>query len=185
MAESDLADAKRRMQSAVDVLKGELGGLRTGRASAQLLEPVSVEVYGAHMPLKQVATINVPEPRMITVQVWDRTQVKAVEKAIQQASLGLNPIAEGQMLRIPIPELNQDRRKELAKVAHKYAEQARVAVRNVRRDGMEKIKKQEKAGTLSQDVSRHETDLMQKNTDQMIAQIDQLLAAKEKEIMQV
>lgn len=185
MAESDLADAKRRMQSAVDVLKGELGGLRTGRASAQLLEPVSVEVYGAHMPLKQVATINVPEPRMITVQVWDRTQVKAVEKAIQQASLGLNPIAEGQMLRIPIPELNQDRRKELAKIAHKYAEQARVAVRNVRRDGMEKIKKQEKAGTLSQDVSRHETDLMQKNTDQMIAQIDQLLAAKEKEIMQV
>jgi len=185
MAESDLADAKRRMQSAVDVLKGELAGLRTGRASAQLLEPVTVEVYGAHMPLKQVATINVPEPRMITVQVWDRTQVKAVERAIQQASLGLNPIAEGQMLRIPIPELNQDRRKELAKVAHKYAEQARVAVRNVRRDGMEKIKKQEKAGTLSQDVSRHETDLMQKNTDQMIAQIDQLLTSKEKEIMQV
>ena len=185
MADTDLTDAKRRMQSAVDVLKGELAGLRTGRASASLLEPVTVEVYGSHMPLKQVATINVPEPRMITVQVWDRSQVKAVEKAIQQASLGLNPIVEGQMLRIPIPELNQERRKDLAKVAHKYAEQARVAVRNVRRDGMEKIKKQEKAGTLSQDVARHETDVMQKNTDQMIGQIDQLLAAKEKEIMQV
>ncbi|MBM3482755.1 MAG: ribosome recycling factor [Alphaproteobacteria bacterium] len=185
MADTDLADAKRRMQSAVDVLKGELAGLRTGRASASLLEPVTVEVYGSHMPLKQVATINVPEPRMITVQVWDRSQVKAVERAIQQASLGLNPIVEGQMLRIPIPELNQERRKELAKVAHKYAEQARVAVRNVRRDGMEKIKKQEKAGTLSQDVARHETDVMQKNTDQMVGQIDQLLAAKEKEIMQV
>jgi len=185
MADTDLADAKRRMQSAVDVLKGELAGLRTGRASASLLEPVTVEVYGSHMPLKQVATINVPEPRMITVQVWDRSQVKTVERAIQQASLGLNPIVEGQMLRIPIPELNQERRKELAKVAHKYAEQARVAVRNVRRDGMEKIKKQEKAGTLSQDVARHETDVMQKNTDQMVGQIDQLLAAKEKEIMQV
>jgi ribosome recycling factor len=185
MPEAELADVKRRMQSAVDVLKTELAGLRTGRASAHLLEPVMVDVYGAHMPLKQLATINVPEPRMITVQVWDRSQVKVVEKAIQQASLGLNPIVEGQMLRIPIPELNQERRVELVKVAHKYAEQARVAVRNVRRDGMEKIKKHEKAGELSQDAARKETDLTQKTTDQMIASIDQLLAAKEKEIAQV
>ena len=185
MPDSDLADVKRRMQSAVDVLRGELTGLRTGRASANLLEPITVEVYGAHMPLKQVATINVPEPRMITVQVWDRGQVKAVERAIQQAGLGLNPIAEGQMLRIPIPELNQERRTELAKIAHKYAEQARVAVRNVRRDGMDRIKKQEKGGDLSQDEARSQTEQTQKTTDQMISQIDQLLAAKEKEIMQV
>ncbi len=185
MPDSDLADVKRRMQSAVDVLRGELTGLRTGRASANLLEPITVEVYGAHMPLKQVATINVPEPRMITVQVWDRSQVKAVERAIQQAGLGLNPIAEGQMLRIPIPELNQERRTELAKIAHKYAEQARVAVRNVRRDGMDRIKKQEKGGDLSQDEARSQTEQTQKTTDQMISQIDQLLAAKEKEIMQV
>ncbi|MSO68881.1 MAG: ribosome recycling factor [Alphaproteobacteria bacterium] len=185
MPDPDLADVKRRMQSAVDVLRGELTGLRTGRASANLLEPITVEVYGAHMPLKQVATINVPEPRMITVQVWDRSQVKAVERAIQQAGLGLNPIAEGQMLRIPIPELNQERRTELAKIAHKYAEQARVAVRNVRRDGMDRIKKQEKGGDLSQDEARSQTEQTQKTTDQMISQIDQLLAAKEKEIMQV
>lgn len=185
MTDTELADVKRRMQSAVDVLKQELQGLRTGRASANLLEPVSVEVYGAHMPLKQVATVNVPEPRMITVQVWDRSQVKAVERAIQQASLGLNPIVEGQMLRIPIPELNQERRAELAKIAHKYAEQARVAVRNVRRDGMDKVKKHEKGGELSQDAARTQTDQIQKATDQMIGQIDQLLGAKEKEIMQV
>jgi ribosome recycling factor len=173
------------MQSAIDVLKTELAGLRTGRASAQLLEPVSVEVYGSNLPLKQVATINVPEPRMITVQVWDRSQVKAVERAIQQAALGLNPIVEGQTLRIPVPELNQERRAELAKVAHKYAEQARVAVRNVRRDGMDKIKKQEKAGTLGEDDARKQSDQAQKLTDQMITQIDQLMNAKEKEIMQV
>jgi ribosome recycling factor len=185
MTEADLSDLKRRMQGAVDVFKHELAGLRTGRASAHLLEPVTVEVYGAHMPLNQVATINVPEPRMITVQVWDRNQVKAVERAIQQASLGLNPIAEGQLLRIPIPELNEERRAELAKVAHKYAEQAKVAVRNVRRDGMERIKKLEKSSQLSQDAARHQSDEAQKLTDQMIAQIDQLLAAKEKEIMQV
>lgn len=185
MTDTELADVKRRMQSAVEVLKHELAGLRTGRASAHLLEPVTVEVYGAHMPLKQVATINVPEPRMITVQVWDRSQVKAVERAIQQASLGLNPIVEGQMLRIPIPELNQERRAELAKVAHKYAEQARVAVRNVRRDGIDKVKRHEKAGELSQDAARQQTDQIQKLTDQMIGQIDQMLGAKEKEIMQV
>jgi ribosome recycling factor len=185
MTEADLSDIKRRMQGAVDVFKHELAGLRTGRASVHLLEPVTVEVYGAQMPLNQVATINVPEPRMITVQVWDRNQVKAVERGIQQASLGLNPIAEGQMLRIPIPELNEERRAELAKVAHRYAEQAKVAVRNVRRDGMEKIKKLEKASQLSQDAARQQSDEAQKLTDQMIGQIDQLLAAKEKEIMQV
>ncbi len=185
MTDAELADVKRRMQSAVDVLKHELVGLRTGRASANLLEPVTVEIYGAHMPLKQVATVNVPEPRMITVQVWDRTQVKAVERAIQQAALGLNPIVEGQLLRIPIPELTQERRTELAKIAHKYSEQARIAVRNVRRDGMDKVKKHEKGGDLSQDAARQQTDQIQKLTDQMIAQIDQLLGAKEKEIMQV
>ena len=185
MTDAELADVKRRMQSAVDVLKHELVGLRTGRASANLLEPVTVEIYGAHMPLKQVATVNVPEPRMITVQVWDRTQVKAVERAIQQAALGLNPIVEGQLLRIPIPELTQERRTELAKIAHKYSEQARIAVRTVRRDGMDKVKKHEKGGDLSQDAARQQTDQIQKLTDQMIAQIDQLLGAKEKEIMQV
>jgi ribosome recycling factor len=181
----DLAELKRRMQGALQVLKQELSGLRTGRASTNLLEPVQVEAYGTHMPLNQLATVSVPEPRMISVQVWDRSMVHAVERAIIAANLGLNPSTEGQVLRLRIPELNEERRKELVKVAHKYAEAARVAVRHVRRDGMEILKKLEKDHKISQDDhKRHDGDV-QKATDQAIADIDQALAAKEKEILTV
>jgi ribosome recycling factor len=167
------------------VLKQELGGLRTGRASANLLEPVQVEAYGTRMPLNQLATVSVPEARMISVQVWDRSMVHAVEKAIIAANLGLNPSTEGQVLRLRIPELNAERRKELVKVAHKYAEDARIAVRHVRRDGMEVLKKLEKDHKISQDDhKRHDGDV-QKATDQAIADIDHALAAKEKEILTV
>ena len=154
MADPDLDDLERRMNGAVEALRKELGGLRTGRASLSLLEPIVVEAYETEMPLNQVATINVPEPRMLSVQVWDKTQVKAVEKAIRSSDLGLNPIVDGQSLRIPIPELNEERRRELAKVAAKYAEQAKVAVRNVRRDGMDQLKKMERASELSEDESQ-------------------------------
>jgi ribosome recycling factor len=185
MSGYDLADIKRRMQGAVASYKQELSGLRTGRASASLLEPVQVDAYGSSMPLNQVASVSVPEARTINVQVWDRGMVSAVEKAIREANLGLNPVTEGQLLRIPIPELNADRRKELVKVAHKYAEAARVAVRHVRRDALDAVKKAEKDGHISEDdVKRSETDV-QKATDQSIAEVDQLLAAKEKDIMQV
>ncbi len=178
-------DVHRRMDSAVEVLKKEFGGLRTGRASAGLLEPVVVEAYGSAMPLNQVGNVNVPEPRMITVQVWDKSMVKAVEKAILNAGLGLNPQADGQLVRVPIPPLNEERRQELQKVAHKYTEQARVSVRNVRRDGMDALKKLEKDGHISQDEHRqHEKDL-QAMTDETIKRIDEALAHKEKEIMQV
>jgi len=184
-ATHDLAELKRRMQGAMQVLKQELSGLRTGRASANLLEPVQVEAYGTRMPLNQLATVSVPEPRMISVQVWDRSMVHAVEKAIIAANLGLNPSTEGQVLRLRIPELNADRRKELVKVAHKYAEDARIAVRHVRRDGMEVLKKLEKEHKISQDDhKRHDGDV-QKATDQAIAEIDHALAAKEKEILTV
>jgi len=173
------------MQGALQVLKQELGGLRTGRASANLLEPVQVEAYGTRMPLNQLATVSVPEARMISVQVWDRSMVHAVEKAIIAANLGLNPSTEGQVLRLRIPELNAERRKELVKVAHKYAEDARIAVRHVRRDGMEVLKKLEKDHKISQDDhKRHDGDV-QKATDQAIADIDHALAAKEKEILTV
>jgi ribosome recycling factor len=181
----DLAELKRRMQGALQVLKQELGGLRTGRASANLLEPVQVEAYGTRMPLNQLATVSVPEARMISVQVWDRSMVHAVEKAIIAANLGLNPATEGQVLRLRIPELNAERRKELVKVAHKYAEDARIAVRHVRRDGMEVLKKLEKEHKISQDDhKRHDTEV-QKATDQAIADIDHALAVKEKEILTV
>jgi ribosome recycling factor len=181
----DLSELKRRMQGAMQVLKQELSGLRTGRASANLLEPVQVEAYGTRMPLNQLATVSVPEPRMISVQVWDRSMVHAVEKAIIAANLGLNPSTEGQVLRLRIPELNEERRRELVKVAHKYAETARVAVRHVRRDGMEVLKKLEKDHKISQDDhKRHDADV-QKATDQAIAEIDHVLAAKEKEILTV
>jgi ribosome recycling factor len=173
------------MQGALQVLKQELSGLRTGRASANLLEPVQVEAYGTRMPLNQLATVSVPEARMISVQVWDRSMVHAVEKAIIAANLGLNPATEGQVLRLRIPELNAERRKELVKVAHKYAEDARIAVRHVRRDGMEVLKKLEKDHKISQDEhKRHDGDV-QKATDQAIAEIDHALAAKEKEILTV
>src|SRR3954470_17482318 len=162
----DLNEVKRRMQGAVASLKHELGGLRTGRASASMLDPVQVEAYGSHMPLNQLATVSVPEPRMISVQVWDKSMVKAVEKAIIAANLGLSPATEGQVLRLRLPELNEDRRKELAKIAHKYAEAARVAVRHVRRDGLEVLKKLEKDKKMSEDDHTRHSDEVQKATDQ-------------------
>jgi len=181
----DQNDIKRRMQSAVTVLKQELGALRTGRASAHLLDPIQVEAYGQNMPINQVATVSVPQPRMISVQVWDRSMVSAVEKAILAANLGLTPSSEGQVIHLRIPELNEDRRKELVKIGNKYAEAARVAVRNVRRDGMEVLKKMEKDHKISQDEHKRFDGDVQKVTDQSIADINQMLAAKEKEIMTV
>lgn len=181
----DLADIKRRMAGALQSLKNDLASLRTGRASSNLLDPIQVDAYGALMPLTQVATVNVPEPRMITVQVWDRGMVHAVEKAIRDSNLGFNPATEGQVLRIRIPELNEQRRKELVKVAHKYAEEARVAARHVRRDGLDILKKLEKDGHVSKDELDRHSEQVQKATDQTVADIDAALAAKEKEIMQV
>ena len=181
----DINELKRRMQGAVASLKHELGGLRTGRASASMLEPVQVEAYGSHMPLNQVATVSVPEPRLLSVQVWDKSMVKAVEKAIVDSNLGLTPATEGQVIRLRIPELNQDRRKELVKVAHKYTEAARVAVRHVRRDGLDVLKKLEKEHKISQDDEKRLSNDVQKATDGTITEIDQLLATKEKEILTV
>jgi ribosome recycling factor len=181
----DHKDLERRMTGAVEVLKSEFAGLRTGRASASLLEPITVDAYGTTMPLNQVANISVPEPRMLSVQVWDRGQVAAVDKAIRQSQLALNPIVEGQTLRIPIPELTEERRKELTKVAHQYAEKARVAVRNVRRDGMDTLKRLERDGHISEDEHREQQDQVQKMTDGFIKQIDEALAHKDTEIMQV
>jgi len=181
----DINELKRRMQGAMQVLKQELGGLRTGRASGGLLDHVQAEAYGSHMPLNQLATITVPEPRLISVQVWDKSMVKAVEKAIVAANLGLTPATEGQVIRLRLPELNEERRKELAKIAHKYAESARVAVRHVRRDGLELLKKLEKDKAISEDEHTRLSADVQKATDQAIAEIDQSLAAKEKEIMTV
>lgn len=181
----DLGDLTRRMQGAIASLKHDLGGLRTGRASASLVEPITVDAYGAAMPLPQVATISVPEPRLLSVQVWDRSMVGAVEKAIRDSNLGLNPQTEGQTIRLRIPEMNEQRRKEMVKVAHKYAEEARIAVRHVRRDGLDLLKKLEKEGAISQDDEKRQADQVQKATDRSIAEVDQVLAAKEKEIMQV
>ena len=181
----DINDIKRRMQGASSVLKTELSGLRTGRASAHLLDPIMVEAYGAQMPLYQVATVSVPEPRMISVNVWDRSLVHPVEKAIVNSNLGLSPATEGQTIRLRIPELNEDRRKELVKVAHKYAEAAKVAVRHVRRDGLDLLKKLEKEHKISQDDEKRHSAEVQKATDAMIGEIDQALAGKEKEIMTV
>ncbi len=181
----DIADLKRRMQGAIAVLKQELGGLRTGRASASLLEPIQIDAYGAHMPLNQVATVSVPEPRMLSVQVWDRSMVSAVEKAIINSNLGLTPATEGQVLRIRIPELNQERRQEMVKVAHKYAEAARVSVRHVRRDGMDHLKKLEKDSEISADDLERQSTQVQKATDEAIAEVDQVLQQKEKEILSV
>lgn len=179
----DKADLERRMAGAVEALKGDLGGLRTGRASTALLDPVTVEVYGSHMPLNQVATVSVPEPRMLSVQVWDKSNVGPVEKAIRSAGLGLNPINDGTTLRLPIPDLTEERRKELAKLAGQYSEKAKIAVRNVRRDGMDALKTDEKKGVFSEDErKRHETEV-QKITDATIADIDVVGDAKEKEIL--
>jgi ribosome recycling factor len=181
----DLNELKRRMQGAISALRQELSGLRTGRASANLLEPVQVEAYGSHMPLNQLATVSVPEPRMISVQVWDKSMVHAVEKAIINSNLGLSPATEGQVLRLRIPELNEERRRDLVKVAHKYAEAARIAVRHVRRDGLDVLKKMEKDHSISEDDHKNMGDQVQKATDQAIADIDQMLASKEKEILTV
>jgi ribosome recycling factor len=184
-AKFSLDELKGRMQKSIASLKDELVGLRTGRASASLLEPVTVEAYGTRMPLNQVATVTVPEARMLNVQVWDRSMTNAVEKAIRDSGLGLNPIGEGTMIRVPLPDLNEERRRELTKVAHNYAEQARVSVRHVRRDGMDLLKKLEKDGSMSQDDGRLQGDLVQKATDGAVADIDLMVAVKEREIMQV
>ena len=179
----DKSDLERRMAGAIEALKHDLGGLRTGRASTALLDPVTVEVYGSHMPLTQVATVSAPEPRMLSVQVWDKSNIGPVEKAIRSAGLGLNPINDGNTLRLPIPDLTEERRKELAKLAGQYAEKAKIAVRNVRRDGMDALKTDEKKGVFSEDErKRHETEV-QKLTDTTTADIDTVAASKEKEIL--
>jgi ribosome recycling factor len=184
-ATHDINELKRRMQGAMQALKQELAGLRTGRASAGLLDPIQVEAYGSHMPLNQLATVSVPEPRLISVQVWDRSMVHAVEKAIANSHLGLTPSTEGQVLRLRIPELNEERRKELVKVAHKYVEAAKVAVRHVRRDGLDVLKKALKDHQMSEDDEKRAAEQVQKLTDETIGEIDRMLAGKEKEILTV
>lgn len=180
-----LTDLEKRMKSGIESLKKEFTGLRAGRASASMLDPIMVDAYGSMMPLAQVGTVTTPEPRLISVQVWDKGMSKAVEKAIRESGLGLNPIGEGQIIRVPLPELSEERRKELSKVASKYAEAARIAIRNVRRDGMETLKKMEKDGDISEDEHKKTSVDVQKLTDKYIEQVDVALAAKEKEIMQV
>jgi ribosome recycling factor len=181
----DLNELDRRMRGAIDSLKKELGGLRTGRASVHLLDPVVVTVYGARMPINQVATVSTPDARTISVQVWDKGQVGAVEKAIREANLGLNPVTDGALVRLPIPSLNAERRQELVKLAHKYAEQARVAVRNVRREGMDLLKKLDKDGDIGEDDHHKNSAKVQELTDKLIKEVDQILATKETEIKQV
>ena len=183
MAKYDKADIERRMKGAVESLKSDLGGLRTGRANNSLLDPVMVEVYGSMMPLNQVATVSAPEPRMLSVQVWDKANVTAVEKGIAKANLGLNPMADGQNVRLPMPDLTQERRKELAKLAGQYAEQAKIAIRNVRRDGMEALKDDEKKKAISEDERKRGEDEVQKLTDTYVAEADATAAQKEKEIL--
>ncbi len=178
-------DIRRRMEGAVEVLHKELAGLRSGRATPGLLEPVMVDAYGSQMPINQVGTVNAPEPRLLTVQVWDKSLVKAVEKAIMESGLGLNPATEGQTLRIPIPSLTEERRVEFTKIAGKYAEEARVAVRNIRRHAMDDLKRAEKEGQISQDQHRDYAQQVQELTDAHVKKMDEALAAKEKEIMQV
>ncbi|MFK0165422.1 ribosome recycling factor [Rhizobium sp. NPDC090279] len=182
---TDLKELKRRMDGAIAAFKSDIASLRTGRASANILDPVTIEAYGSRMPLNQVSNITVPEPRMLSVSVWDKSMVGAVERAIRESNLGLNPIIDGQNLRIPLPELNEERRRSLVKVAHEYAEKAKVAIRHVRRDGMDGLKKAEKDGVIGQDESRSLSERVQKMTDETISEVDRLLADKEKEIMQV
>jgi ribosome recycling factor len=179
----DKSDLNRRMHGAVEALRHDLGGLRTGRASTALVDSVHVEVYGANMPLNQVATVSVPEPRMLSVQVWDRSNVQPVEKAIRNAGLGINPIVDGQMIRLPIPELTEERRKELAKLCGQYAEKARIAVRDVRRDGMDHLKQDERKHEISEDERKRLEHDVQKLTDDTIKEIDALTESKEKEIL--
>jgi len=184
-ANFDIKELERRMRVGMDTLKKEFQGLRTGRASTHLLDPVMVNVYGARMPLNQVATVSTPDARTISVQVWDKGQVSAVERAIREANLGLNPVIDGTLMRLPIPALNAERRQELVKLAHKYTEQGRVAVRNVRRDGMEVLKKLEKDGQMSKDDHHKNSTKVQELTDKLIKEVDQALVAKEAEIKQV
>lgn len=181
----NLDSVKQRMEGAVESLRKEFTGLRTGRASPAMLDPVMVDAYGSMMPLNQVGTVSVPEPRMLSVQVWDKGLAKAVEKAIRDANLGLNPMAEGQLIRVPVPELSQERRQELAKIAGRYAEQTRVAIRNVRRDAMDELKKEEKDKKISEDEHKGQSEKVQKLTDDLIKKVDETLAQKEKEISQV
>jgi ribosome recycling factor len=183
MAKYDKADLDRRMKGAVESLKSDLSGLRTGRANVTLLDPVVVEVYGSHMPLNQVATVSAPEPRLLSVQVWDKSNINSVEKAIRSAGLGLNPISDGNNLRLPIPDLTEERRKELAKLAGQYAEKARIAIRNVRRDGMENLKADENKKEISEDERKRAETEVQKLTDEMIKAVDEAASHKEKEIM--
>jgi ribosome recycling factor len=184
-ATHDLNELKRKMQASIQVLRTELAGLRTGRASSHMLDPVQVEAYGSQMPLVQCASVTIPEPRTISVNVWDKSLVHAVEKAIVNANLGLSPATEGQVIRLRIPELNEERRKELVKVGHKYAEAARIAIRHVRRDGIDIVKKLEKDHEISKDDQERYSDDIQKATDQAIGEVDQVLAQKEKEILTV
>ena len=181
----DYNDLKRRMEGAIAAFKHELAGLRTGRASTSLLDTINVDAYGSMVPINQVANVSVPEPRMLSVSVWDKGMVGAVERAIRDSSLGLNPITDGTTLRISLPELNEERRRELVKIAHNFAEQGRIAIRHIRRDGMDMLKKSEKNGDISQDDSRMASERVQKLTDQMIEEIDNILSAKESEILHV
>ena len=181
----DIDEIRLRMQKTIAALREELAGLRTGRANSALLDPVHVDAYGSKMPLSQLATVSVADARMLSVQVWDASLAPAVDKAIRDSGLGLNPSSEGAVIRVPLPELNEERRRELTKVAHNYAEQSRVAVRHIRRDGMDLLKKMEKDGDLGQDEARTQSDLVQKATDQFVSEIDDILATKESEIMQV
>jgi ribosome recycling factor len=180
-----ISDLKKRMEGAIHSLKHSLNGLRTGRASAALLDPIKIEAYGSYMPITQVGTVNVPEPKLITVQVWDRSQVSAVEKAIRDSGLGLNPMSDGNLVRVPLPDLSEQRRKELSKKAHEYGEQSKIAIRNIRRDGMEGFKALEKDKKISEDESRNRSEEVQKITDEFIKKAEQSVAEKEKEIMTV
>ena len=184
MAKYDKADIERRMAGAVDSLKSDLAGLRTGRANTALLDPVQVEVYGSLMPLNQVATVSAPEPRMLSVQVWDKANVSAVEKGIAKSNLGLNPMTDGQTIRLPLPDLTEERRRELAKLAGQYAEKARIAIRNVRRDGMETLKEDERKKEISEDERKRLEDEVQTLTDTYVSEVDKVTEAKEKEILQ-
>lgn len=181
----NLSDITKRMDGALLAFKHELAGLRTGRASPSLVDTLMIEVYGTRMPITQVGTISVPEPRTLSIQVWDKAVVQSVDRAIREANLGLNPIVDGQLIRLPVPELTTERRKELAKIAHKYAESARVAVRNVRRDGMDRLKKAEKDKEIGEDEHKTLSDKIQKLTDDHVKKVDEMLAQKEGEIMHV
>ena len=183
MAQYDKADLERRMKGAVESLRGDLQGLRTGRANVHLLDPIQVDVYGSNMPLNQVGTVSAPEPRMLSIQVWDKSNVSAVERAIRNSGLGLNPVTDGQNVRLPIPDLTEERRKELAKLAGQYSEKAKIAIRNVRRDGMDALKVDENKKVISEDDRKRLETEVQKLTDQMVAELDELSTAKEKEIL--